>query len=153
MRLPQPPLLRGHGHKLKACSGAAATKFWTFRWEYYYCAPCREYEWCGSKTRESMTAGVNREALCVSRISSNKFFNLYVFFRQQFLSYHLNEREHHRLCSFRGHSTALTAEPRSKERPIRTRELRQERLVTAVDLIRSTAASCDGSDLTWNCFK
>jgi hypothetical protein len=21
------------------------TKFWTFGWEYY-CAPCREYEWC-----------------------------------------------------------------------------------------------------------
>src|SRR5262247_3809699 len=26
------------GHKPGACSGAVATKFWTFRWEYY-CAP------------------------------------------------------------------------------------------------------------------
>jgi hypothetical protein len=42
-------------HKAGACSRAVATKFWTFRWEYY-CAPCREYEWCGTKTRRSMTA-------------------------------------------------------------------------------------------------
>src|SRR5215831_13137381 len=42
------------GHKPGACMGAVATKFWTFRWEYY-CAPCREYEWCGSKTRGYMT--------------------------------------------------------------------------------------------------
>src|SRR5262245_62066056 len=36
------------GHKPGACSGAVATKFWTFRWEYY-CAPCREYQGCGSE--------------------------------------------------------------------------------------------------------
>jgi len=33
------------GHRPGACAGAVATKFWTFRWEYY-CAPCREYRWC-----------------------------------------------------------------------------------------------------------
>src|SRR5262249_4580727 len=44
------------GHKPGACVGTVATKFWTFWWEYY-CAPCREYGWCGSKTRESMTVG------------------------------------------------------------------------------------------------
>src|SRR5262249_28835197 len=33
--------------------GAVATKFWTFRWEYY-CQPCREYEWCGAKARGYM---------------------------------------------------------------------------------------------------
>src|SRR5262249_22620084 len=43
------------GHKPGACSGSVATKFWTFRWEYY-CAPCREYGWCGSKTRGYMVA-------------------------------------------------------------------------------------------------
>jgi hypothetical protein len=32
-----------------------ATKFWTFRWEYYS-APCREYEWCSAKARGYMTA-------------------------------------------------------------------------------------------------
>src|SRR5262249_11814083 len=42
------------GHKAGACTGAVATKFWTFRWEYS-CAPCREYEWCGTKTRGYMT--------------------------------------------------------------------------------------------------
>jgi len=44
------------GHKPGACAGAVATRFWTFRWEYY-CAPCREYGWCGSKSRGYMTAG------------------------------------------------------------------------------------------------
>jgi hypothetical protein len=38
------------GRKPGACMGVVATKFWTFRWEYY-CAPCREYGWCGTKTR------------------------------------------------------------------------------------------------------
>jgi hypothetical protein len=42
------------GHKPGACAGAVATKFWTFRWEYY-CSPCREYAWYGSKTRGYMT--------------------------------------------------------------------------------------------------
>jgi hypothetical protein len=41
-------------HKPGACAGAVATKFWTFRWEYY-CTPCREYGWCGSKKRGYMT--------------------------------------------------------------------------------------------------
>src|SRR5262245_54118391 len=36
------------GHKPGAWSGMVATKFWTFRWEYYR-APCREYGLCGSK--------------------------------------------------------------------------------------------------------
>jgi len=31
------------GHKPGACAGTVATKFCTFRWEYY-CAPGREYE-------------------------------------------------------------------------------------------------------------
>src|SRR5262245_25205032 len=44
------------GQKSGTCAGVVATKFWTFRCEYY-CASCREYCWCGSKTRESMTAG------------------------------------------------------------------------------------------------
>src|SRR5262249_34789282 len=43
------------GHQPGACSGSVATKFWTFRWEYY-CAPCREYGWCGGKARGYMTA-------------------------------------------------------------------------------------------------
>jgi hypothetical protein len=43
------------GHKQCACAGAVATKFWTFRWEYY-CQPCREYEWCGAKARGYMVA-------------------------------------------------------------------------------------------------
>lgn len=38
------------GHKLGACAAVVATKFWTFRWEYY-CARCRKYGWCGSKIR------------------------------------------------------------------------------------------------------
>src|SRR5215831_7339962 len=38
------------GHKPGVCVGTVATRFWTFRWEYY-CAHCREYGWCGSKTR------------------------------------------------------------------------------------------------------
>src|SRR5262245_50740864 len=37
-------------HKPGLCAGVVAANFWTFRWEYY-CALCREYEWCGSKTR------------------------------------------------------------------------------------------------------
>jgi len=36
------------GHKPGACNGAVATKFWTFRWEYY-CAPGREDGRCGAK--------------------------------------------------------------------------------------------------------
>jgi len=36
------------GHKPGGCTGAVATKFWTFRWEYY-CQECREYEWGGSR--------------------------------------------------------------------------------------------------------
>ena len=32
-----------------------ATKFWTFRWEYY-CQPCREYGWCGAKAQGYMVA-------------------------------------------------------------------------------------------------
>jgi hypothetical protein len=39
----------------RACTDAVATKFWTFPREYY-CAPCREYEWCGCKIRGYMTA-------------------------------------------------------------------------------------------------
>jgi len=35
------------GHKPGACPQPVATKFWTFRWQYY-CAPCREYGCCGS---------------------------------------------------------------------------------------------------------
>ena len=45
----------GTAHKPSACSGAVAMEFWTFRREYYS-APCREYEWCGSKSRGYMTA-------------------------------------------------------------------------------------------------
>ena len=48
-------MLEETGHKPGACSGAVAAKFWTFQWEYY-CAPCREYEWCGTKTRGYMVA-------------------------------------------------------------------------------------------------
>jgi hypothetical protein len=43
------------GHKPGACAGVVATKFWTFRWEYY-CQPYREYGWCGAKARGYMTA-------------------------------------------------------------------------------------------------
>src|SRR5262245_52854260 len=38
------------GHKPAACTGVVATEFGSFRWEYY-CAPCREYDWCGAKAR------------------------------------------------------------------------------------------------------
>lgn len=43
-------------HQPGACAGIVATRFWTFRWEYY-CQACREYGWCGSKARGYMTAG------------------------------------------------------------------------------------------------
>jgi hypothetical protein len=43
------------GHQKGACPGVVATKFWSFRWEYY-CVECREYEWNGSK-RHSYMAG------------------------------------------------------------------------------------------------
>jgi len=45
------------GHKPGACSCSVATKFWTFRWEYY-CVPCREYGWCGSKTRRYIDGAI-----------------------------------------------------------------------------------------------
>jgi hypothetical protein len=43
------------GHKPGACAGIVAKKFWTFRWEYY-CQPCREYEFAGSKAPGYMIA-------------------------------------------------------------------------------------------------
>src|SRR5215831_13774001 len=69
------------GHRPGACSRAVATKFWTFRWEYY-CAPCREYGWCGSRSRGYMTARQIRDFSAAHRISSNRFVNFDVFFRQ-----------------------------------------------------------------------
>jgi hypothetical protein len=51
----KPSVLEETCHKPGDCSGAVATKFWTFRWEYY-CQPCGEYEWCGSKALGYMTA-------------------------------------------------------------------------------------------------
>src|SRR5215471_1030493 len=50
------------GHGPGACSLPVARKFWAFRWEYD-CAPCREYGWCGSKTRSYMTAQQSRTFL------------------------------------------------------------------------------------------
>src|SRR5262249_48926502 len=41
-------------HRPVASLGAVATKFWTFRWEYYF-GPYSEYGWSGSKTRSYMT--------------------------------------------------------------------------------------------------
>jgi len=70
-------------HQPGAYAGAVATKFWTFRWEYY-CAPCREYEWCGSKTPGYMTAWYIHNFSAWGKICSNRFFD--VFLRQQFLS-------------------------------------------------------------------
>ena len=43
------------GHKRGGCLRPVATKFWTFRWEFY-CHECREYEWCGSKSGGYMVA-------------------------------------------------------------------------------------------------
>src|SRR5215510_11011651 len=40
-------------HKRGECSRPVTTKFRTFRWESY-CQQCREYEWCGSKSRGYM---------------------------------------------------------------------------------------------------
>jgi hypothetical protein len=44
------------GHRPGACAGAVATKFWTFRSEYY-CAP--RHEWCGTKARGYMTSTIS----------------------------------------------------------------------------------------------
>src|SRR5690242_14436674 len=48
------------GHRPGACTSAVATKFWTFRWEYY-CQSCRGYQWAGNKVTwvhgRSMSAG------------------------------------------------------------------------------------------------
>jgi hypothetical protein len=35
-------------HTAGQCRRPPETKVWTFRWEYF-CGPCREYEWDGSK--------------------------------------------------------------------------------------------------------
>ena len=51
-------------HKPGACTGAVITKCWTFRWEYY-CAPCREYEWCGKSSwiyDSAVTLSIRTEA-------------------------------------------------------------------------------------------
>jgi hypothetical protein len=43
------------GHLRGECSRPVATKFWTFRWEYF-CLECREYHWAGSKVPGYMSA-------------------------------------------------------------------------------------------------
>ena len=52
------------GHKPGACSGTVATKFWTFRWEYY-CQPCREYgNPCWSPRQSCSESNSRRESPC-----------------------------------------------------------------------------------------
>src|SRR5215510_8728039 len=58
------------GHKPGACASVVATKFWTFRWEYY-CRPCREYEWCGAKARGYRSRGNERLSPPLVRYTDN----------------------------------------------------------------------------------
>src|SRR5262249_57053455 len=67
------------GHKAGACMGGVTTKLWTFRWEYY-CVPCREYDGVAIKLAAT-DSRVNPEALCLSRICSNRFFKLRCIFK------------------------------------------------------------------------
>jgi len=77
-------MLRRNRPQAGSMYGSCRNEVLDVRWEYY-CTPCREYGWYGSKTRGYMNSTINPQLL---RFELNLLDDIFdVFLRQQFLSF------------------------------------------------------------------